>query len=150
MNEDEKFARGLAEKAEHGLKLVEIGPEHDAPLDTLCFHFQQAAEKPIKTVLNCRGITYAYTHDLDELVDLCVAELPELGTFRLPSPVLVLAPTPWPCATTSHTTPAVMRFWLPGKQSRNFGPSSIPSSPPKSFPETPPSGIRTRFAPASG
>ena len=82
MNEDEKLARGLVEKAEHDLKLVEIGLEHDAPLDTICFHLQQAAEKLIKAALSSRRVTFPYTHDLDQLIDLGLAEFPGIEAFR--------------------------------------------------------------------
>jgi len=59
--------RGLLVKAEHDLKTAEIGLQHAGPLDMVCFHLQQAAEKLIKAVLSHHGITYPFTHDLQEL-----------------------------------------------------------------------------------
>lgn len=39
------FARALALKAENDFKAAQIGLDHGAPLDTICFHLQQTAEK---------------------------------------------------------------------------------------------------------
>ena len=41
---NEEYARGLARIAEHDWRSASIGLAHDAPLDTVCFHLQQAAE----------------------------------------------------------------------------------------------------------
>lgn len=38
--ESTEHARGLILKAENDLKSAEIGLEHNAPLDTVCFHLQ--------------------------------------------------------------------------------------------------------------
>ena len=75
-------ARELTLKAEHDLKAAEIGLEHDAPLDTVCFHFQQAAEKLLKAVLTYRNIEYPLTHDLVQLLDVAEPEFPALAQFR--------------------------------------------------------------------
>ena len=37
--------------------------------EDLCFHAQQAAEKPLKAVYQQYGWTFRYTHDLDELIN---------------------------------------------------------------------------------
>jgi len=80
-------ARDLVVKAEHDLRIAEIGLEHHAPLDTVCFHFQQAAEKLLKATLTYRSIAYPATHDLIALLNLAVREYPALEEFReaLPS-----------------------------------------------------------------
>jgi HEPN domain-containing protein len=36
--------------------------------EDLCFHAQQAAEKAMKAVFVQHGLTFRYTHDLDELI----------------------------------------------------------------------------------
>ena len=41
------YARTLILKAENDLKSAEIGLEHGAPLDTVCFHLQQTVEKTL-------------------------------------------------------------------------------------------------------
>ena len=76
-------ARGLLVKAEHDLQIARIGLAHnDAPLDTVCFHLQQTAEKLLKAALTSRNIEYPVTHDLVRLVDLAAEEFPELAGFR--------------------------------------------------------------------
>jgi HEPN domain-containing protein len=76
------YGRVLALKAEHDLKAAEIGLEHQAPLDTVCFHLQQIVEKLLKSVLACREREYPLTHDLDELLNLAAKECQELAGFR--------------------------------------------------------------------
>ncbi len=76
------LARGLAAKAENDLRVAEIGLEHGAPLDTVCFHCQQAAEKLLKALLTARNLNYPRTHDVLALLDLATRELPELAEFR--------------------------------------------------------------------
>ena len=70
------------EKARHDLSFAEIGLQHEAPLDTIAFHLQQAAEKLIKALLASRNIVYPKTHDLDELIDLLPADLSDIQSFR--------------------------------------------------------------------
>ncbi|MCD4680257.1 MAG: HEPN domain-containing protein [Bacteroidales bacterium] len=41
------------------------------PLEIICFHCQQAAEKALKAYLIRKDIQPPKTHDLDELIDLC-------------------------------------------------------------------------------
>jgi len=56
-------------KAESDLKNIELVlPAPDAPLDTVCFHAQQAAEKYLKALLTFHSIPFRKTHDLPELV----------------------------------------------------------------------------------
>lgn len=74
-------ARILIEKATNDLRLVEIGIEHDAPLDTLAFHLQQTAEKLLKALLASRAIVYPKTHDL-ELLALLPADQSQFLSFR--------------------------------------------------------------------
>jgi HEPN domain-containing protein len=40
------------------------------PRDIVCFHCQQAAEKYLKALLQARGLSIPYTHDLEEILDL--------------------------------------------------------------------------------
>lgn len=62
-------------KAESDLKNIALVlPARDAPLDTVCFHAQQAAEKYIKALLTFLGIPFPKTHDLPELVLLLPAD----------------------------------------------------------------------------
>jgi len=77
-----EFAWGLARKAENDLKSASVGLEHDAPLDTVCFHIQQTAEKLIKALLSWQGAEYRLTHDLKDLLDLAIPRFPALAEFR--------------------------------------------------------------------
>ena len=67
--------------AEHTLTL----PDPECPLDTVCFHTQQCAEKALKALLVSRGIPIEKTHNIGQLLYLCrpgsewVEELEELG-----------------------------------------------------------------------
>lgn len=69
-------------KADHDLETARILIEHDAPLDTVAFHVQQAAEKMLKALLASRDVQYPLTHDLRALLNLAVKEVAELETFR--------------------------------------------------------------------
>ena len=74
-------AQGLLIKAEHDLRACEIGLEHEMPLDTICFHVEQAAEKLLKALLSHRGVAYPFTHDLQELLKMTCAIAPALSEF---------------------------------------------------------------------
>ncbi len=76
-----EYARSLIIKAQHDLRLAEIGLEHAAPLDTVCFHLQQTVEKLLKGVLTSSNVD-PLTHDLILLVDLAGQECPALAEFR--------------------------------------------------------------------
>ena len=72
----------MVRKAENDLKSASVGFEHDAPLDTVCFHIQQSAEKLIKALLSWQGAEYPFTHDLKDLLDLAIPRCPALAEFR--------------------------------------------------------------------
>ncbi len=61
---------------------------------TTCFHAQQGIEKCLKAVLVLHGVAFRKTHDLDELVDLLIAEkIPhpfEATTLSVMNPYAVL------------------------------------------------------------
>ncbi len=63
-------------KALNDLRSIEIlGRDPDPPLDMLCFHAQQAAEKCLKALLAFRGVPFPRTHDLTVLVGLAGPDL---------------------------------------------------------------------------
>jgi HEPN domain-containing protein len=84
MKSDLDLARALAAKSANDLKMAEIGLAHDAPLDTVAFHIQPAAEKILKALLGSAGIEYPRTHDIEALLDLATPSWPELDSFRDP------------------------------------------------------------------
>ncbi len=81
MKSDFEEARGLLIKADHDLKIAEIGLEAGGPLDAVCFHLQQMAEKLIKAALISRGVAYPFTHDLQELLKLGQGAFPVFLEF---------------------------------------------------------------------
>lgn len=81
MNECLEAARGLVRKAEHDWKNASASLEHDVPLDTVCFHIQQVAEKLLKALMVAEGIEYPFTHDLRDLLDRLVPRFPVLAQF---------------------------------------------------------------------
>lgn len=72
---------GLVRKAESDWIVVSRGLEQDLPLDAICFHIQQAAEKLLKALLVWRGIDFPYTHDLEDLLTRITPEFPELQGY---------------------------------------------------------------------
>ena len=62
-------------KANNDLKNAEIilaAETELPPLDTVCFHCQQASEKFIKAFLIFHGRQFPYTHNLADLVAVCM------------------------------------------------------------------------------
>jgi HEPN domain-containing protein len=64
--EQARIARRWVLKAEHDLTMAERGMtgSGDDPLDMVCFHAQQCAEKYLKAVLVARGLDYPRSHDM--------------------------------------------------------------------------------------
>lgn len=58
------------------------GLEHNLPLDVVCFHIQQTAEKLLKALLASRGVEYPFIHDLEDLLTLAEQQFPQLEEFR--------------------------------------------------------------------
>jgi HEPN domain-containing protein len=84
MKSNRDLALHLTKKAEHDLRMADIGLAHAAPLDTIAFHVQQTAEKTLKALLASRDIEYPRTHDVEALLDLAVPLYPELEAHREP------------------------------------------------------------------
>lgn len=67
--------RGWLTKAAHDLKNAENTlatlSDPECPLDTVCFHAQQCAEKSLKAFLTFQKTFFEKTHDLGELLHLC-------------------------------------------------------------------------------
>ena len=60
-----EYAQRDLQSAKH---LTSMRPE---PLEIICFHCQQAAEKALKAFLVSIDLRISKTHDLDELLELC-------------------------------------------------------------------------------
>ena len=67
-------------------------------LDTAVYHCQQAVEKALKAFLTYRGAVFEWTHDLTELVALCIPLEASFG--------------PW-CEAAEELTPYAVRFRYP-------------------------------------
>jgi HEPN domain-containing protein len=78
MKSNRDLALDLTKKAEHDLRMAEIGLAHAAPLDTVAFHVQQTAEKILKALLASRDVEYPRTHNVEALLDLAVPLYPDL------------------------------------------------------------------------
>jgi HEPN domain-containing protein len=76
-----EIARTLLRKADNHRKMVAIGMQHNAPLEPVCFHIQQTAEKLLQALLEAHGIEYPITHDLRDLLDLATARFLALAGF---------------------------------------------------------------------
>jgi HEPN domain-containing protein len=76
-----RSVRQWVEKAEHDLIAAEhtLTLEENCPLDTICFHTQQCAEKYIKAFLVQQSIGFPKTHDLRALMQLIPLDLSLLG-----------------------------------------------------------------------
>src|SRR5665213_484593 len=70
MKEFEKWFK----KAESGLLIIKNNlAANEIPIDACCFHSQQAAEKYFKAYLVSKQIHFPKTHDLQSLLNLCIA-----------------------------------------------------------------------------
>jgi HEPN domain-containing protein len=73
------------EKARHDLNSArKLFLGADPVLDTAVYHTQQCAEKALKAFLAFHSQPVKKTHDLDELVDLCVEIDPAFGELYDP------------------------------------------------------------------
>lgn len=79
---DPTDAAAWVTKAEHDLLSVANNlASTEIPWDKVVFDAQQAAEKFLKAFLISRGQLPPKSHDLTKLLDLCVANAPELSQF---------------------------------------------------------------------
>ena len=66
------LVKAWIEKAENDLRAAKhlINVRSNPPLDAVCFHAQQCAEKYLKAFLTYKGVEFRKTHDLGELIAL--------------------------------------------------------------------------------
>ena len=60
----------------------ELRARRQPNFDAACFHAQQAAEKYLKALLQTRGVAFPRTHNLIELLELCLPFEGDLETYR--------------------------------------------------------------------
>jgi len=70
-----EYVRAWLYKAGSNMKNAEIimsADDESPPLDTICFHCQQASEKYLKAYLIFQCIPFQYSHNLADIVDACM------------------------------------------------------------------------------
>ncbi len=83
MSEELELARQWVIKAENDLLNADNNLNAETiPLDTVCFHCQQAAEKFLKAFLVGKGRTYPITHDLLAILENILSINPEAEQLR--------------------------------------------------------------------
>ena len=70
------LVQGWLRKGDSDLAAARLVAESSGPYDTACFHAQQAVEKYLKGVLINAGLSFPFTHNLDELALRCGAANP--------------------------------------------------------------------------
>ncbi len=70
-----EYVRAWLSKAASDIKNAQMilsAKESSPPLDTVCFHCQQASEKYLKGYLSCHDRTFPYSHNLADIVAECM------------------------------------------------------------------------------
>ena len=72
MNEKLDHVQKLVFRAGNDLKTAKDEGQTDKPAtDAVCFHCQQATEKLLKAWIHWHDVSYAHTHDLSVLLEVC-------------------------------------------------------------------------------
>lgn len=108
MKDEITLARGWILKGDSDLADARRTVSSEGPFDTACFHTQQATEKYLKAFLAVQRQPIPRTHDLEELVALCVKVasprdlgLPELSDLTGYAVELRYDPEFWPTRSTA-------------------------------------------------
>lgn len=81
---EKKHLEQWIEKAEHDLIAAKLIIDHQPLiLDIACFHCQQAVEKYLKTFLVFKKEEFPRTHNLDLLLQSCIANSRDFATIDL-------------------------------------------------------------------
>ncbi len=70
-----EYVRAWLGKAQSDMKnaqLIMSANDASPPLDTVCFHCQQASEKYLKAYLIYHNRTFPYSHNLADIVNECI------------------------------------------------------------------------------
>ena len=70
-----EYVRAWLHKAESDMKnaeLIMVADDDSLPLDTVCFHCQQASEKYLKAYLIYQNRSFQYSHNLADIVHECM------------------------------------------------------------------------------
>ncbi len=100
MSRKDELARAWLVKAEHDLQTAHLlMREEQRLLDIAVYHCQQAGEKALKACLTAHDLIFPKTHELGELLNLCLPLSPQFEQFRSHAELL---------------SPLVHRFRYPG------------------------------------
>lgn len=67
-----KYVDQWLEKADHDLEAARLLLEAEHFTDTICFHIHQSVEKNLKAFLIANEVRPKRTHDLKELLEICI------------------------------------------------------------------------------
>ena len=83
MNDKLDTANGWFRKAENDYQTLCMLHEQGKALDVAAFHAQQAIEKLLKCLLILNDTPFPFTHDLEELRDLCRVHNPSIDSLPI-------------------------------------------------------------------
>ena len=96
MNAKQVTVQRWLHRAAHDLRTAQtMLSQEDPPTDVVCFHCQQCAEKWLKAFLVWAGQDFPKTHDLPEVLGLCVRHDPGFRDLQQAAVAL----TPYAVAT---------------------------------------------------
>lgn len=77
------IVREWLQKADEDFRFAETSLNEGSEFySQICFHFQQSAEKFLKTFIIARGLPFGKTHDLVYLLKLCSEAEPSLKSLK--------------------------------------------------------------------
>lgn len=80
---DPAIVREWMQKADEDYRFAEANLRaQEGFYPQICFHFQQAAEKYLKTCIVAFELEFKKTHDLVQLLDACKDRLPDIDAVR--------------------------------------------------------------------
>ncbi len=139
MKKPDDLAAGLAVKARLDLRTAAVTLKAGL-WEACCFHAQQAAEKALKAYLAHAGVSFPYTHSIEELVDLACETEERFDRFREGGRMLtpyavqvryeeVVAPRRADAVAANRASRAICRFafrLLPPSVTRAKAPQKCP------------------------
>jgi len=100
--QNKKIVKEWMDKAEEDFKFASASLKHGSYFAQICFHFQQAAEKYLKTFIIANGLEFRAVHNLLELLEVCkqkeprVEEIEEACRYLNPFYIDARYPVHWP------------------------------------------------------
>ena len=104
-----ELAKEWVEKAEEDFGFAASSLELEGYFAQICFHFQQAVEKYLKTFIVANGLEFRPVHNLLELLEICkqkepkIAEIEEACRYLNPFYIDTRYPVHWPTHYDKNT-----------------------------------------------